>query len=73
MPEVVANGIKQCYEITGDGPTTIFWIHGIGSSHHYWDEVLPAIPGFRHISVDVRGMGESEGTDGPARPLAITR
>jgi len=65
MPEVVANGIKLRYEITGDGPTTIFWIHGIGNSHHYWDELLPLFPGFRHISVDVRGMGESEGTDGP--------
>ena len=65
MPEVVANGIKQCYEVTGDGPTTIVWIHGIGSSHHYWDEVLPQFPGFKHISFDVRGMGESEGTDGP--------
>jgi 3-oxoadipate enol-lactonase len=65
MPEVVANGIRLCYEIAGDGPATIVWTHGIGSSHHYWDEVLPRIPGFRHVSYDVRGMGESEGTDGP--------
>ncbi len=65
MPAVVANGISQCYEITGDGPTTIVWIHGIGGSHHYWDEVLPSFPGFKHISYDVRGMGDTEGTDGP--------
>lgn len=65
MPEVVANGIKHCYEVTGDGPTTIVWIHGIGGSHHYWDEVLPQFPGFKHISYDVRGMGDSEGTEGP--------
>jgi pimeloyl-ACP methyl ester carboxylesterase len=64
MPEVVANGIKLRYEIAGEGPT-IFWIHGIGNSHHYWDELLPTFPGFRHVSYDVRGMGESEGTDGP--------
>jgi pimeloyl-ACP methyl ester carboxylesterase len=66
MPEIVANGIKQCYEINGEGRTTIVWIHGIGGSHHYWDDILPSFPGFRHISYDVRGMGDSEGTDGPA-------
>ena len=65
MPEIVANGIKLRYEVTGDGPATIVWTHGIGSSHHYWDEILPQLPGFRHVSYDVRGMGESEGTDGP--------
>ena len=64
MPQVVANGIKLCYEITGDGPTTVVWTHGIGSSHHYWDGALPEFSGFRHVSYDVRGMGESEGTDG---------
>lgn len=64
MPEVVVNGIKLRYEVTGNGPTTIVWTHGIGSSHHYWDEVLPQFSGFRHVSYDVRGMGESEGTDG---------
>ncbi|MBT5775524.1 MAG: alpha/beta fold hydrolase, partial [Dehalococcoidia bacterium] len=65
MPEVVANGLKHCYEITGEGATTIVWIHGIGGSHHYWDEVLPDFPGFRHLSYDVRGMGDSEGSEGP--------
>lgn len=65
MPEVVANGLKHCYEITGEGATTIVWIHGIGGSHHYWDEVLPDFPGFRHLTYDVRGMGESEGSEGP--------
>lgn len=64
MPEVVVNGIKLRYEVTGNGPTAIVWTHGIGSSHHYWDEVLPQFSGFRHVSYDVRGMGESEGTDG---------
>jgi pimeloyl-ACP methyl ester carboxylesterase len=65
MPEIVANGLKHHYEITGEGSTTIVWIHGIGGSHHYWDEVLPDFQGFRHLSYDVRGMGESEGSEGP--------
>jgi pimeloyl-ACP methyl ester carboxylesterase len=64
MPEVTANGIRHCYEVTGEGPTTIVWIHGIGGSHHYWDEVLAQFPGFKHISYDVRGMGDSDGTEG---------
>ena len=65
MPEVVANGIRHCYEVTGEGPTTVVWIHGIGSSHQTWDEILPQLPGFRHIAYDVRGMGDSEGSEGP--------
>jgi len=65
MPAIEANGISQCYETTGDGDTTIVWIHGIGSSHHAWDQLLDKFPGFRHVSYDVRGMGESEGTRGP--------
>jgi pimeloyl-ACP methyl ester carboxylesterase len=65
MPAIEANGIKQCYEQTGEGDTTVVWIHGIGGSHHAWDELLDEFPGFRHVAYDVRGMGESEGTDGP--------
>ncbi len=65
MPVIEANGIQQRYEIAGDGPTTIVWIHGIGGSHHAWDDVTPQFPGFRHVSYDVRGMGESQKTDGP--------
>jgi len=65
MPTVQANGVQLRYELTGEGPTTIVWIHGIGSSHHAWDALLPKFEGFRHLALDVRGMGESEGTPGP--------
>jgi 3-oxoadipate enol-lactonase len=65
MPKIRANGIEQHYEFTGDGDTTVVWIHGVGASLAYWREDLPKFPGFRHLSYDVRGMGESEGTDGP--------
>lgn len=65
MPAVQANGIEQCYEFTGDGTRTVAWIHGIGSSHHYWTETLPAFAGFRHLTYDVRGMGDSAGSEGP--------
>lgn len=65
MPAVEANGITQRYEITGEGDHTVAWIHGIGGSLDYWTDVVPQFPGFRHLSYDVRGMGQSQGTEGP--------
>jgi 3-oxoadipate enol-lactonase len=53
------------YELTGNGPHTIAWTHGVGGSLDYWREDLPKFPGFRHLTYDVRGMGQSEGSDGP--------
>ncbi len=65
MPAIEANGIQQCYELNGDGDTTVVWIHGIGNSHHAWDELLSQFQGLNHLAYDVRGMGDSEGSDGP--------
>ncbi|MCC6237826.1 MAG: alpha/beta hydrolase [Dehalococcoidia bacterium] len=65
MPTIHANGIEQCYEFTGDGAQTIVWIHGIGSNHNTWNDVLPQIPGFRHLAYCVRGHGDSEKAAGP--------
>lgn len=65
MPTVQANGIEQCYEFTGEGEQTIVWIHGIGSNHNTWNDVLPQVPGFRHLAYCVRGMGDSEKAPGP--------
>lgn len=53
------------YELTGEGAHTIVWTHGIGGSLDYWRQDLPSFPGFRHLTYDVRGMGQSEGSDGP--------
>ena len=65
MPVIEANGLKHRYQFTGEGDRTMVWVHGIGGSLDYWQELLPQFSGFRHLSYDVRGMGESEGTDGP--------
>ncbi len=65
MPSVQANGIEHCYEFTGEGPNTIVWIHGIGSNHDTWNDVLPGVPGFRHLAYCVRGMGDSAKPAGP--------
>jgi pimeloyl-ACP methyl ester carboxylesterase len=65
MPVLQANGVDHCYEVSGDGPNTIVWIHGIGGNHHAWDETLPQIAGFRHVAYCVRGMGDSGKPQGP--------
>ncbi len=65
MPSIQANGIDQCYELSGEGPNTLLWIHGIGSNHDTWDDVLPQVPGFRHLAYCVRGMGDSAKPPGP--------
>jgi pimeloyl-ACP methyl ester carboxylesterase len=68
VPVLHANGVDQCYELTGEGDTTIFWIHGIGSKHDTWADITPNVPGFRHLSYCVRGHGHSEK---PAAPYNL--
>ncbi|MEX1023059.1 MAG: alpha/beta hydrolase [Dehalococcoidia bacterium] len=65
MPVATVDGRAVRYELTGEGARTIAWTHGVGSSLDYWRDDLPKFPGFRHLTYDVRGMGQSEGTDGP--------
>ena len=62
MPTITTNGIRQNYELTGSGETTMVWIHGIGSSLEYWSNDLGQFKNLQHLSYDVRGMGNSEGT-----------
>ena len=65
MPFITANGISQHYELTGDGSMAIIWVHGIGSKLDTWATTTPQFPGFRHLTYDVRGMGQSGHQDGP--------
>src|SRR3546814_2839177 len=65
MPTVDVQGRTVHYEFTGEGPRTVVWTHGIGSSLETWRPHLPQIPGYRHLTYSVRGMGESQGIDGP--------
>ena len=67
MPTVDVQGRTVHYEFTGEGPRTVAWTHGIGSSLETWRPHLPQIPGYRHLTYSVRGMGESQGIDGPVR------
>jgi len=65
MPFVTANGIKQHYQLSGEGACTIVFVHGIGSRLETWETTTPQFPGFRHLVYDVRGMGESGSEPGP--------
>ena len=65
MPFITANGISQHHELTGDGSRAIIWVHGIGSKLDTWATTTPQFPGFRHLTYDVRGMGQSGHQDGP--------
>ncbi|MQC17529.1 MAG: alpha/beta hydrolase [Chloroflexi bacterium] len=67
MATIDVNGRSVHYEFTGEGPRTVVWTHGIGSSLETWREHLPEIPGYRHLTYSVRGMGQSQGIDGPVR------
>jgi len=57
-----ANGIEIDYEVTGSGPALLL-SHGYGATRHMWDAQHRALPGWRVISWDMRGHGE---TDSPA-------
>lgn len=67
MPKIDVRGRSVHYELSGEGPRTIAWTHGIGSSLETWREHLADFPGYRHLIYSVRGMGESQGVDGPVR------
>ncbi len=43
---------------SGDGPELV-WIHGLGESSTSFEPVLPRLPGFTHVLVDLPGYGRS--------------
>ena len=40
-------------------PPTLAWLHGLGHSRAYWVPVLPQLPEFEHLLLDLRGHGAS--------------
>ena len=61
------NGIAIDYEVTGDGPVVLLG-HGYGSTRHMWDEQHRALADrWRVVSWDMRGHGQTESPDDPAR------
>jgi pimeloyl-ACP methyl ester carboxylesterase len=68
MARARLNGIEIDYEVTGNGPTLLL-SHGYGSTRHMWDGQHHAFPGWRVVSWDMRGHGQ---TDSPADPKAYS-
>lgn len=58
------NGVKIHYVIGGKGDALVL-IHGFGQNWYMWNRLLPELSKhFTVIAPDLRGLGESEKTDG---------
>jgi len=63
MPHVTNDALKLHYETEGAGPPVLF-LHGYTSSIALWRDQVPVFsPDYRLICMDLRGHGESEGTE----------
>jgi pimeloyl-ACP methyl ester carboxylesterase len=58
------NGIEIDYEVTGTGPALLL-SHGYGATRHMWDAQHRALGGWRVISWDMRGHGQTDSPDDP--------
>jgi pimeloyl-ACP methyl ester carboxylesterase len=64
MPHKTINGARIHYEVTGSGPDTIVFSHGLLMSGEMFSEQVKSLsPRFRCISYDHRGQARSEVTD----------
>lgn len=64
MPKVNVNDIEMYYEITGQGDPLLL-IHGLGSSTRDWEDMIPFLPNFQIITIDLRGHGQTTKPKGP--------
>ena len=63
MPQVTNDALRLHYETEGAGPPVLF-MHGYTSTIALWQDQVPVFsPDYRLIRMDLRGHGESEGTD----------
>ena len=64
MPKVAVNNIEMYYEISGQGEPLLL-IHGLGSSTRDWEDMIPFLPDFKIITLDLRGHGQTTKPKGP--------
>ena len=64
--QAVINGITMAYDDSGSGPAVLF-IHGFPLCRRMWHPQFQALTasGFRVVTPDLRGFGESDTPDGP--------
>jgi pimeloyl-ACP methyl ester carboxylesterase len=61
VPTIVVNGVRLCYDLTGDTSPPLVLVHGSWGDHHSWDAIVPALARrFRVVAYDRRGHGQSE-------------
>jgi 3-oxoadipate enol-lactonase len=67
MPKIQVSGIEIDYLIEGDGPETIVMINGLADEKESWGYQTPDFvgAGFRVLSFDNRGVGQSSKPAGP--------
>jgi 3-oxoadipate enol-lactonase len=67
MPYAPINGIEMYYEEHGEGQPVVF-AHGVGGNHASWYQQTPFFArSYRAITVDQRGFGHSDDTNGLGR------
>jgi 3-oxoadipate enol-lactonase len=67
MSTADVNGITINYKLEGEGPETVVLVNGLADELESWGYQTPALvdAGFRVLSFDNRGVGESDKPDGP--------
>jgi 3-oxoadipate enol-lactonase len=67
MSTADVNGITINYKLEGDGPETVVLVNGLADDLESWGYQTPALldAGFRVLSFDNRGVGESDKPAGP--------
>jgi 3-oxoadipate enol-lactonase len=67
MPTISANGLEMGYRLDGDGEETIMLINGLADEKESWAAQVEAFTGagYRVLTLDNRGIGETEQTPGP--------
>lgn len=63
MPDITINQARIHYEISGDGPQTILFIHGLLLASESWERQRAFFAStHRVVTFDLRGQGRSEHT-----------
>jgi pimeloyl-ACP methyl ester carboxylesterase len=69
--EIEVGGVRLAGTDTGPGTgDPIVLLHGLASTHRWWDLVVPLLPGYRLVRFDLRGHG---GSDAPAGGYELAR
>ena len=55
----VSDGARVCYDVSGEGETVIL-LSGFGAGRGYWRRMVPLLEGYRVVTLDNRGVGDTE-------------